>query len=84
MTQRVISRSCVRGWVSPSDDWKTLSLSTGGKWIQFFESGKDKAAMGWAPLFISCEQESMGVKSLLPLRLLGYVYRSYQILIIAS
>ena len=44
MIQKVASRSCVRGWVSPFNDLKTLSLSTGGKWIHIFESGKAKAA----------------------------------------
>ena len=44
MIQKLASRSCVRSWVSPSDDWKILSLSTGGKWIHFSESGKDKVA----------------------------------------
>ena len=46
MIQKIASRSCVRSWVSPSDDWKTLSLSTGGNWIHFSESGKDKVARG--------------------------------------
>ena len=40
MIQKVASLSCVRGWVSPSDDRKTLSLSTGGKWIHFSNQGR--------------------------------------------
>ena len=40
MIQKVASRSCVRGWVSPSDDRKTLYLSMGGKWIHFSNQGR--------------------------------------------
>ena len=43
----------------------------------FFELGKDKAAKGegWAPPFISCAQDTVGLKppsNPPPLRLLGY------------
>ena len=49
-----------------------LSLSTQQKMGTFFELGKDKAAKGegWAPPFISCAQDTVGLP--LPLRLLGY------------
>ena len=51
-----------------------LSRSTQQKMGTFFELGKDKAAKGegWAPPFISCAQDTMGLKPPLPLRLLGY------------
>ena len=51
-----------------------LSLSTQQKMGTFFELGKDKAAKGegWAPPFISCAQDRVGLKPPLPLRLLGY------------
>ena len=40
----------------------------------FFELGKDKAAKreGWAPPFISCAQDTVGLFPPLPIRLLGY------------
>ena len=40
----------------------------------FYESGKDKAAKGegWAPPFISCAQDTVGLEASLPLWLLGY------------
>ena len=40
----------------------------------FFELGKDKAAKGegWAPPFISCAQDTVGLYPPLPLRLSGY------------
>ena len=40
----------------------------------FFELGKDKAAKreGWAPPFISCAQDTMGLFPPLPRRLLGH------------
>ena len=40
----------------------------------FFELGKDKAAKGegWAPPFISCSQDTLGLLPPLPLRPLGY------------
>ena len=33
------------------------------KWVPFFELGKDKAAKreGWAPPFISCAKDTMGL-----------------------
>ena len=33
------------------------------KWVPFFELGKDKAAKGegWAPPFISCAQDTVGL-----------------------
>ena len=51
-----------------------LSLSTQQKMGTFFELGKDKAAKGegWAPPFISCAQDTVGLEPPLPLRLLGY------------
>ena len=51
-----------------------LSLSTQQKMGTFFELGKDKAAIGegWAPPFISCAQDTVGLQPPLPLRLLGY------------
>ena len=61
MVQKVAGRSSVQGWASPSDDWKTLSIKQ--KMSTFFESGKDKAAKGegWAPLFICCAQDAVGL-----------------------
>ena len=40
-----------------------LSLSTQQKMGTFFELGKDKAAKGegWAPPFISCAQDTIGL-----------------------
>ena len=40
-----------------------LSLSTQQKMGTFFELGKDKAAKGegWAPPFISCAQDTVGL-----------------------
>ena len=40
----------------------------------FYGLGKDKAAKGegWAPPFISCAQDTVGLLSPLPLRLIGY------------
>ena len=40
-----------------------LSLSTQQKMGTFFELGKDKAAkgQGWAPPFISCAQDTVGL-----------------------
>ena len=41
-----------------------LSLSTQQKMGTFFELGKDKAAAkgeGWAPPFISCAQDTVGL-----------------------
>ena len=40
-----------------------LSLSTQQKMSTFFELGKDKAAKGerWAPPFISCAQDTVGL-----------------------
>ena len=40
-----------------------LSLSTQQKMGTFFELGKDKAAKGegWAPPFISCDQDTVGL-----------------------
>ena len=40
-----------------------LSLSTQQKMGNFFELGKDKAAKaeGWAPPFISCAQDTVGL-----------------------
>ena len=40
-----------------------LSLSTQQKMCTFFELGKDKAAEeeGWAPPFISCAQDTVGL-----------------------
>ena len=40
-----------------------LSLSTQQKMGTFFELGKAKAAKGegWAPLFISCAQDTVGL-----------------------
>ena len=51
-----------------------LSLSTQQNMGTFFELGKDKAAKGegWAPPFISCAQDTVGLLPPLPLRLLGY------------
>ena len=36
---------------------------TSSKWVPFFELGKDKAATGegWAPPFISCAQDTVGL-----------------------
>ena len=47
----------------PCGDWKTLSLSTQQKMGTFFELGKAKAAKGegWAPPFISCAQDTVGL-----------------------
>ena len=78
MVQKVAVRLRVRGWASPCDDRKTLSLSQpSSEWVPlsiFFEFGKAKAAKekGWAPPFISCSQDIVGLESPLPLRLLGY------------
>ena len=43
-----------------------LSLSTQQKMGTFFELGKDKAAKGegWAPPFISCAQDTVGLLTL--------------------
>ena len=51
-----------------------LSLSTQQKMGTFFELGKNKAAKGegWAPPFISCAQDTVGLYPPLPLRLLSY------------
>ena len=51
-----------------------LSLSTQQYMGTFFELGKDKAAKGegWAPPFISCAPDTVGLYLTLPLRLLGY------------
>ena len=42
---------------------RKLSLSTQQKMGTFFELGKDKAAKGegWAPPFISCVQDTVGL-----------------------
>ena len=44
------------------------------KWVSFFELGKDKAAKGegWAPPFIGCAQDTVGLQPPLPLRLLDF------------
>ena len=44
------------------------------KMSTLFELGKDKAAKGkgWAPPFISCAQDTVGLLPPLPLRLKGY------------
>ena len=51
-----------------------ISLSTQQKMGTFFKLRKDKAAKGegWAPPFISCAQDTVGLYPPLPLRLLGY------------
>ena len=37
----------VQGWASPYDDWKTLSVNPAGE--------------RWAPPFISCAQDTVGL-----------------------
>ena len=51
----------VRGSAVPCGDWKTLS--THQKMGTFFELEMDKAAKGegWAPPFISCAQDTVGL-----------------------
>ena len=46
----------------PCSDWKTLSVNPAVNGT-FFELGKDKAAKGegWAPPFISCTQDTVGL-----------------------
>ena len=55
-------------------DWKTLSVNPAENGYTFFELGKDKAAKGegWAPSFIRCAQDIVGLEHPLPLRLIGY------------
>ena len=57
---RCIAR--VRGLASPCGDWKTLSVNLAVNGY-LFELGKDKAGKGegWAPLFISCAQDTVGL-----------------------
>ena len=52
----------VRGSAAPCGDWKTLSVNP-AEMGTFFELGKDKAAkgVGWAPPFISCAQDTVGL-----------------------
>ena len=71
MIQKVARRSSVRGWVSPSDDWKTLSLSTGSKWIHFSNQGRIKQRRMGSAFHQLCPRYS-GTQSPLPLRLRGY------------
>ena len=44
-------------------DWKTLSVNPAENGYNFFELGKDKTAKGegWAPSFISCAQDIVGL-----------------------
>ena len=62
MVQKVAGRSCVRGWASRSDDWETLTIHPAVMGT-FVELGKDIAAKGegWAPPFISCAQDTLGL-----------------------
>ena len=50
------------GYGAESRDWKTLTVNTAENGT-FFELGKDKAAKGegWAPPFISCAQDTVGL-----------------------
>ena len=52
----------VRGWLRHAATGK-LSLSTQQKMGTFFELGKAKVAKGegWAPPFISCAQDTVGL-----------------------
>ena len=52
------SKVLVRGWASPFDDWKTLSVNPAVN-VYLFELGKDKAAKGegWARPFICFTQD---------------------------
>ena len=61
MVQKVAVSCEFRGSAAPCGDWKTLS--TQQKMGTFFELGKDKAAKveGWAPPFISCAQDTVGL-----------------------
>ena len=58
MMPKVAIRLSIRGWASPCDDLKTLSVNG-----TFFELRKDKAAKGdrWTTPFICCAQDTVGL-----------------------
>ena len=61
MVQKVAVSREIEARLRHAGDWKTLS--TQQKMGTFFELGKDKAAKGegWAPPFISCAQDTVGL-----------------------
>ena len=55
-------KALVRGWTSPCDDWKILSVNPAVNGY-LFALWKAKAAKGegWAPPFIGCAQDTVGL-----------------------
>ena len=75
MVQKIAVRSRARVCASPCDDWKILFviLAVRRYMSRIGEGqGSESIGKGWAPHFLSCSQDTVGLSHPLPLRLLGY------------